>query len=123
MNFRFSHNSFNVLDLEKSMSFYAKALQLKEVRRITAQDGSFVLVFLGDGATGHTLELTWQRERKDRYNLGDNEFHLALTVDDFAAARKLHEEMGCICYENKTMGLYFIEDPDGYWIEMLPQKR
>ena len=123
MNFRFSHNSFNVLDLEKSMSFYAKALQLKEVRRITAQDGSFILVFLGDGATEHTLELTWQRERKDRYNLGDNEFHLALTVDDFAAARKLHEEMGCICYENKAMGLYFIEDPDGYWIELLPQKR
>ena len=54
------------------------------------------------------------------YNLGDNEFHLAFYVDDFEAAHVLHEEMGCIAYENKDMGIYFIADPDGYWTEIIP---
>ena len=123
MKFRFAHNNFNVLDLKKSSRFYKEALQLTEVRRKEAADGSFVLVFLGDGETGRQLELTWMRERKEPYNLGDNEFHLALTVDDFAAAHALHEKMGCICYENKAMGIYFIHDPDDYWIELIPKTR
>jgi lactoylglutathione lyase len=103
--------------------FYQEALQLKEVRRKQAADGGFVLVFLGDGETGHQLELTWLRDRKEPYNLGDNEFHLALVVDDFAAAHALHEKMGCICYENRAMGIYFINDPDDYWIEIVPVRR
>lgn len=48
---RFDHFNFNVLDLEKSISFYEKALGLKEVHRKTAADGSFILVYLGDGQT------------------------------------------------------------------------
>jgi len=123
MQFTFAHNNFNVVDLEKSLAFYREALQLQEVRRITALDGSFVLVFLGDGRSQHTLELTWLKERKEPYDLGDNEFHLAFIVDDFQGAHALHEKMGCICYENKEMGLYFIHDPDDYWIEIIPQKR
>ena len=123
MNFRFAHNNFNVLDLEKSITFYKKALNLKETRRIEAPDKSFTLVFLADGETSHRLELTCLRDRKEPYNLGDNEFHLAFTVDDFEKAHELHEKMKCICYENKAMGIYFIEDPDGYWIEIIPAKR
>jgi lactoylglutathione lyase len=123
MEFTFAHNNFNVLTLEKSMAFYKKALQLTEVRRIKAPDGSFIIVFLGDGKTLHQLELTWLKDRKDPYNLGDNEFHLAFKVDDFAAAHALHEKMGCICLENKAMGIYFINDPDDYWLEIIPQKR
>jgi lactoylglutathione lyase len=119
MKFHFDHNNINVSDLEASLRFYREALGLVEVRRKEAQDGSFVLVFLGDGVTSHRLELTWLRDRKERYNLGDNEFHLCLRVDDYEAAHKLHAEMGCVCYENKAMGLYFIEDPDGYWVEIL----
>jgi lactoylglutathione lyase len=80
-------------------------------------------VFLGDGKTTHRLELTWLRDRAETYNLGDNEFHLALVVDDYDAACRRHKEMGCVCYENPTMGIYFIEDPDGYWVEILPEKR
>ena len=49
-----------------------------------------------------------------------DEFHLAFKVDDFDAAHKLHEEMGCICFENPDMGIYFCEDPDHYWLEVLP---
>lgn len=123
MQFTFAHNNFNVINLEKSLSFYKEALQLAEVRRKEAPDGSFTLVFLGDGQTAHQLELTWLKDRKTPYNLGDNEFHLALRVDDFDAAHALHEKMGCICYENKSMGIYFINDPDDYWIEILPVRK
>jgi lactoylglutathione lyase len=123
MEFTFAHNNINVLDLEKSMAFYANALQLREVRRIEAADGSFIIVFLGDGKTSHQLELTWLADRKEPYNLGDNEFHLAFKVDDFTAAHALHKKMGCICFENKAMGIYFINDPDDYWLEIIPQKR
>lgn len=123
MNFTFCHNNFNVLDLEKSLKFYEKALGLKEARRKVADDGSFILVYLSDGKTNHTLELTWLRDWDRPYNLGDNEFHLALEVDDFDKAYEHHKEMGCICFENKAMGIYFISDPDNYWIEILPANR
>ena len=123
MQFRFVHNNFNVLDLERSLAFYREALGLVEVRRKEAADGRFVLVYLGDGRTGHQLELTWLRDRTEPYDLGDNEFHLALAVDDYAAAHAKHEAMGCICYENPEMGIYFIHDPDDYWIEILPERR
>jgi lactoylglutathione lyase len=123
MKFRFDHNSINVQDLERSLSFYRAALDLVETRRIEPPDKSFVLVFLGDGKTAHKLELTWLREHTEPYNLGDNEFHLAFVVDDYAAAFARHKEMGCVCYENPTMGIYFIEDPDGYWLEIVPERK
>ena len=123
MNFTFCHNNFNVLDLEKSLKFYEEALGLKQARRQVADDGSIILVYLSDGKTNHTLELTWLRDWDRPYNLGDNEFHLALEVDDFDKAYEHHKEMGCICFENKAMGIYFISDPDNYWIEILPANR
>ena len=124
MQFKFVHNNFNVLDLEKSLKFYKEALGLVEVRRKEAEDGSFILVYLGDGGgSTHQLELTWLRDWDRPYNLGDNEFHLAFEVEDYEAAHKLHEEMGCICYENPAMGIYFITDPDGYWLEVVPSRK
>jgi lactoylglutathione lyase len=120
MTFRFTHNNLNVFDLEKSLAFYAEALGLKEMRRTAAPDGSFIIVFLGDGQSAHLLELTWLRDRSDPYNLGDNEIHLAFETDDFDKAHDKHREMNCICYENSAMGLYFISDPDGYWLEIVP---
>lgn len=124
MTFTFAHNNFNVRDLDKSLAFYKDALNLHEVRRITAEDGSFIIVYLGDAAgTPHKLELTWLRDWDRPYNLGDNEFHLAFTVEDYEAAHALHKEMGCICFENEAMGIYFINDPDNYWLEILPAGR
>lgn len=123
MQFTFAHNNFNVLDLEKSLRFYEEALNLKEARRMEAEDGSFILVYLTDGKTPHELELTWLRDRKESYNLGENEFHLAFVVEDYEAAHKKHKEMGCIVYENPAMGIYFIADPDNYWLEVIPAKK
>jgi len=118
---RFDHFNINVLDLEKSVAFYNKALGLKEHRRKVAEDGSFILVYLTDETTGFLLELTWLRDREEAYELGDNESHLCFKVEgDYDEIRKFHKEMGCVCYENTDMGLYFINDPDDYWIEILP---
>lgn len=120
MNFSFSHNNFNVLDLEKSLDFYSMALGLKESKRVEADD--FTLVYLTDERTPHKLELTWIKNRTAPYDLGENEFHLAFTVEDFEVAHAIHKELGCVCYENPEMGIYFISDPDGYWIEILPPR-
>ena len=121
MNFKFLHNNINVLNLERSMEFYQKALGLTESRR--KERPGFILVYLGDGGqTPHLLELTWLKDRTEPYNLGDNEILLAFEAEDFEAAHALHTEMGCICYENKEMGIYFIQDPDGYWLEVLPKR-
>lgn len=119
---QFQHFNFNVLNLDKSLEFYRNALDLRPVREHVAEDGSFRLVYLGDGETGFELELTWLRERTQPYNLGECEFHLALVTDDYDGLHARHQQMGCICYENPAMGIYFISDPDGYWIEIVPKK-
>ena len=120
---RFDHYNFNVLDLDRSLAFYQKALGLKEKRRRHAEDGSFILVFLGDDYTDFSLELTWLKDWNKAYNLGDNEMHLCFRVDnDYDETKAFHKEMGCVCYENEKMGLYFIEDPDGYWTEIVKAK-
>lgn len=123
MKYTFYHYNYNVRDLEKSLAFYQEALGLTEERRKVAEDGSFILVYLGDGVTDFKLELTWLRDWDRPYNLGDNEVHLAFRVDDFEAAMAKHREMGCICFENPAMGIYFISDPDGYWLEIVPANK
>ena len=122
MNFTFNHFNFNIFDLERSLKFYEEALGLKEIRRKEAEDGSFILVYLGDGKTNFSLELTWMRDREEPYDLGDEEFHFALVTDDYDDAYKKHKEMGCIAFENPAMGIYFVTDPDGYWIEIVPKR-
>lgn len=118
--FQFAHVNFNVLDLQRSLDFYQKALGLVPVR--TKEGENFTLVYLGDGKTGFTLELTWLHDRAEPYDLGEGEFHLAFTVPDLTAAHATHAAMGCICFENPGMGIYFIEDPDGYWLEVVPAR-
>ena len=121
--FRFNHFNFNVLDLDRSLAFYKQALDLTPVREKEAEDQSFKLVYLADAANSpFQLELTWLRDHPQKYDLGECEFHLALAVEDMEKAHALHEKLGCICYENPAMGIYFISDPDGYWIEIIPTK-
>ena len=123
MKFKYVHNNINVLNLEKSVAFYEKALGMTVARVKEASDGSFKLTFMTDVEGIHQIELTWLRDWDRPYNLGDNEFHMPFVVDDYEEAHQLHKEMGCICYENEGMGLYFINDPDGYWIEIIPENR
>lgn len=122
MQFKMIHENYNVVDLDRSLAFYEKALGLKEKRRNTAKDGSFIIVFIGNETSEFELELTWLRDHPEPYDIGEEEFHLAFRTDDFEAAHALHEEMGCICFENPSMGIYFIQDPDGYWLEILPTR-
>ena len=120
MKFKFAHNNFNVLNLEKSLAFYKEALGFTESHCM--ETPGFTLVYLSDGGqTPHALERTWLKDRKEPYDLGECEFHICMRVPgDYEAARAFHKQMGCVCYENTDMNLYFISDPDGYWIEILP---
>ncbi|MFR5092716.1 MAG: VOC family protein [Adlercreutzia equolifaciens] len=117
------HRCLHVLDLEKSIAFYEKALGIPRFAAWGPEDCVAVNVFMwaatprasnwnSPGTAGRSEPL---RQRRPR-------LHLAFTVDDYEAARALHEEMGCICHVNEAMGLYFIEDPDGCWLEILPNK-
>ena len=114
------HENYNVVDIDRSLAFYGQALGLKEKRRKTAPDGSYIIVYIGNEESPFELELTWLKDHPQKYDIGEEEFHLAFSVDDFEAAHALHASMGCICFENPAMGIYFIQDPDGYWLEILP---
>lgn len=124
MDFRILHHNHNVADLDTSIAFYKKALGLHELRRKVAEDGSYIIVYLGAREDNFEIELTWLRDHPQKYDLGECEFHIAFgtTPEEYEQAHKLHEEMGCICFENPKMGIYFIEDPDGYWLEIIPHK-
>ena len=123
MKFKMVHENYNVQDLQRSLDFYEAALGLKEKRRKTAADGSFIIVYVGNDETDFELELTWLRDHPEKYDIGEEEFHLAFKVEEFDEAHALHEKIGCICFENHSMGIYFIQDPDGYWLEVIPAKR
>ena len=120
MKFKMVHENYNVADLDKSMRFYEEALGLKERRRKTSDEN--IIVFMGNDESDFELELTWLKDHPQKYDIGEEEFHLAFRTDDFEAAHKKHEEMGCICMENPKMGIYFIMDPDGYWLEIVPTR-
>ena len=118
MKFKMIHENYNVSDLDQSIKFYNEALDLHEVRRKTTDD--FIIVYLSNDVSDFELELTWLKDHPQPYNLGECEFHLAFKAGDYEAAHKKHKEMGCICFEIEAMGIYFIVDPDGYWLEIVP---
>ena len=123
MKFTFSHFNINVFDLERSKTFYEKALGLEVCGGEKAEDGAFELVFMKNENSSFYLELTYLEMHTEPYNLGENEIHLALAVDDYEEALKFHKDMDCVVFENENMGIYFIIDPDGYWIEIVPPKK
>lgn len=76
---------------------------------------------MGNDGVPFEIKLTWNRGRVEPYENGGKDTHIAFVVDDFDVA---HDEgnMGCIIRENPRMGLYFIVDPEGQWIEILPAR-
>ena len=117
----FNHFNFNVSDLDKSLAFYKEALDLEPVRRKEAADGSYVIVFLGDGRP-FRLELTWLRDHPQKYDLGECEFHLAPQIDDYGSPCPPPCPAGLHLLENPARGSSPISDPDGYWIEIIPTR-
>ena len=119
MRAKIIHRNTHVYDLDKTLAFYEKALGLTERRRNGPEDGSWLIVFIGNEETDFELELTWNRGWEGTYDNGNGDTHIAVCVDDYDTFHALHEEMGCIVKENLKMGLYFIADPDGCWVEVL----
>lgn len=122
MKAKFIHRCTHVLDKEATIAFYEEALGMRVLREKGPDDGSWTNTFLGNDEAPFELELTWNRGRTEPYDNGaGNATHIAFAVPDFDAAHALHEKMGVIVHENPAMGLYFIQDPDGCWIEILPE--
>ncbi len=120
----FDHFNINVTDLERSKKFYKEALGLEKVGENIAKDGSFIIEYLKAPEGDFRLELTWLKDHPQAYELGENESHLALRLDtdNYEEVREYHRNLGVICFENPSMGIYFIHDPDDYWIEILRKK-
>lgn len=118
MKAKIVHENIHVLDIEKSMAFYEKALGMVD-QGGGHQGEDWRIVYLGNEESDFRLELTWNEGRTEPYNNGGKDTHIAFEVDDYDAFYELHQEMGCICFVNERMGLYFIEDPDGCWIEII----
>ncbi|MGM9539490.1 VOC family protein [Anaerovibrio sp.] len=120
MAYRMLHNCIKVRDLQRSLEFYAKALHLHEKRRV--QCGQVTLVYLGDEAgSAHELELNYRPEHRDTaYDLGENPVHFAFVADDYEASLAEHRRLGCIAMESAANHIYFVQDPDGYMIEIIP---
>ena len=120
---KFIHWCIHVLDLQKSLDFYEKALGLKPVHTMGPEDGSWSNTYLGNDETPFEIELTWNDGRVEPYANGGRDTHICFTVENFEEARALHESMGCIVFDNPRMCLYFLADPGGSWIEILPANR
>lgn len=119
-HFKFDHSNFTVFDIDRSLKFYEEALGLVEFARLETK--SYIFIYMGDlYRSDHVLELQQVKNRKIPYNIGDNLSHLAFMVDDFDAAYEKHKKMNCIFKEYKEAGLYWIQDPDGYLIEIVPK--
>ncbi|NCO36435.1 MAG: lactoylglutathione lyase [Armatimonadetes bacterium CG2_30_59_28] len=123
--YRMAHTMLRVFDLERSIQFYEKVLGLRVIRSVDVPEHKFTLVFLGDGVSDFLLELTYNYGRAP-YELGTGYGHIAFTVPDLIQSNEEHRTMGIECSplrytEDGTPRYYFIEDPDGYEIELLQE--
>lgn len=128
--FRLLHTMLRVLDLEKSLDFYTRLLGMKLLRRNNYEGGRFTLAFVGYGEESDTavLELTHNWDQKEPYEIGTAYGHIALGVPDiYATCEKLAAEGVKIPrppgpMKHGTTVIAFIEDPDGYKVELIERK-
>ncbi len=129
MIMRLLHTMIRVGNLEKSIKFYTEILGMKLLRQKDYPDGKFTLAFVGFGAEkdSSVIELTYNWDT-EAYDIGSGFGHLAIEVDDiYAAAEKIRSQGGKIIREPGPMNagttiIAFVEDPDGYQIELLAPK-
>jgi lactoylglutathione lyase len=128
MEFTAVHSNIVVADLDRSIAFYEKAFGMKVVRQVEREEMGFRLVFMESKMGGHRLEITWHKD-VGAYFPEENEErlgfipHIGFVPDDFKAALKDHKEMGIVCLESPQRGVYFVKDPDGHWMEVVPRER
>ncbi len=123
MKFKALHTCIRVFDLEKSVEFYTKALNLVEVARKDNPEKKFTLVYLATEEGDHEIELTYNYDNPP-YELGNGYSHIAFSVEDFEETFAFHKEMGVTITEMYgitpgVVNIYFIKDPDGYKIEII----
>ena len=126
---RLLHTMIRVGDLDKSIAFYTGVLGMKLIRRKDYPDGKFTLAFVGYGDEGDTavIELTHNWETK-AYDLGNGFGHLAVSVPDaYKACDAVKAQGGKVTREagpmkHGTTVIAFVEDPDGYKIELVQRK-
>ena len=126
-NFRLLHTMIRVRDLDKSLDFYTRLLGMKLMRKHDFPDGRFTLAFVGYGDEADTavVELTHNWDQAEPYDLGDGWGHLALGVPDiYGTCEELAAEGASIPrppgpMKHGTTVIAFIEDPDGYKIELI----
>ena len=126
---RILHTMIRVGDLDKSIQFYTEVLGMNLVRKVDYEGGRFTNAFVGYGPESETavLELThnWDTES---YELGNGYGHVAVSVPDaYAACRKAKAQGGTVIREagpmkHGTTVIAFLEDPDGYKIELIERK-
>lgn len=124
MDYKMLHTCIRVMDLEKSLDFYTKALGLVEIERRDFPEYEFTLVYLADKSKTYELELTYNYNPEKPYEIGNGFSHIALSVEDLEGSHKKHEEMGYKVTELKGLPgekprYYFVTDPDGYDVEIL----
>ncbi|MDR2899840.1 MAG: VOC family protein [Clostridiales bacterium] len=119
----FNHYCFVVFNLCDSVEFYKKALGFTEKRRVEAADGTATRVYMGECETDFVIELTFFKANTNRYDLGDNKGHIAVTVsENYDEIKAFHKENGWIVREIPERNIHFIKDPDGHVIEILLAK-
>jgi len=119
------HSMVRVRHLDKSLEFYRKALGLEVAERLDFDD--FTLVYLRSAESDFELELTWNKNQEQNYDLGGGYGHLACSTDDLDAAHRRMQEAGIGPADIKEFfrdgvllaRFFFIQDPDGYKIEVL----
>ena len=123
MSYAIAHIGINVLDLDRSVKFYEDVFGMKEVFRMHPKSAlDMVLCFLSDRHGGAMITLVWYGERKTPYELGENNVHTALVTDDFEGSYQRHKAMGIVCIEELQKDIYYVKDPDGYEIAVVPAK-
>jgi len=124
---KYLHTMVRVADVDRSLDFYCNMLGFREVRRMESPQGRFTLIYLANPETGFELELTLNKGRTEPYGLGDGYGHLAVSVADLDSE---HDRIGALGLNPKKIvefnrdgsliaRFFFIEDPDGYKIEVL----